>query len=215
MSIRVNIGCGQSPTPGWHNYDNSWSLRLARKPLITTILRNLRLLKKAQLDFIKFAAIQDIRWADATVYIPEANDSVDVVYSSHMLEHLDQEEAFAFLAEARRILKSGGIIRIAVPDLKYHIENYIANGDADSFIESTHLTRKKPKTFIEKIMYLVTGDRNHQWMYDGDSLCRLLLRVGFEQTCIMVPGDTRIPDPEKLNLMERVPESVFVEAINP
>jgi len=39
-------------------------------------------------------------------------------------------------------------------------------------------------------------------MYDGDSLCWLLLSGGFK-------------DPGTLDLEERAPESVFVEAINP
>jgi predicted SAM-dependent methyltransferase len=45
--------------------------------------------------------------------------SVDEIYASHVYEHLDyQKELRAALAEAARVLKPGGIIRIGVPDLE-------------------------------------------------------------------------------------------------
>ncbi|HEY6786858.1 MAG TPA: hypothetical protein VI365_06065 [Trebonia sp.] len=28
--IKVNVGCGATPTPGWVNFDNSMSIRMAR-----------------------------------------------------------------------------------------------------------------------------------------------------------------------------------------
>ena len=31
ISLKINIGCGDTPTKGWRNYDNSWSVRLAKK----------------------------------------------------------------------------------------------------------------------------------------------------------------------------------------
>jgi hypothetical protein len=40
-----------------------------------------------------------MKWADGTKHIPEAKGSVEVVYSSHMLEHLDRVETRAFLRE--------------------------------------------------------------------------------------------------------------------
>jgi len=41
-----------------------------------------------------------------------------------MLEHLDREEAKLFLREALRVLKSGGIIRLVLPDLGKLIKEY-------------------------------------------------------------------------------------------
>ena len=111
-------------------------------------------------------------------------------------------------------MKIGATIRIAVPNISFHIENYLNSEDADRFIEATHLTRKRPKSIASKIKYLITGDRNHQWMYDGKSLCKLLLSAGFEEPVVMAEGHTNIVNPGALNLRERSPESVFVEAKN-
>lgn len=215
MALKINIGCGQTPTKGWRNYDNSYSIRLAKKPLLAFILGKAGFLSDPQQQFISFIKKGNILWADATKRIPEENASVGIVYSSHMIEHIEREDVEIFLKESRRILESGGIIRIAVPNIKYHVENYLKDGDADKFIEGTLLTRKRPKTITEKIKYLVIGDRNHQWMYDGNSLCQLLSSAGFQEPQVMEAGSTNIAEPGALDLKERSPESVFVEAINP
>lgn len=55
----------------------------------------------------------DIR---AGLPFPEA--SFDAVYHSHVLEHLPRDEVPGFLAECRRVLKPGGRLRLAVPDLE-------------------------------------------------------------------------------------------------
>ena len=213
-SLKINIGCGDTPTKGWRNYDNSWSVRLAKKKILTYILWKSRFLSAAQHKFISFAKNANILWANGIKRIPENDSSVDVVYSCHMVEHIEKENVALLFKEARRILKSGGIIRLAVPNLKYQVDSYIKDGDADKFIESTLLTRKNPKTLIEKIKYLIIGDRNHQWMYDGKSICKLLSSSGFKEPRILEEGLTTIPDSGMLDLKERSPESVFDEAFN-
>ncbi|MDB4916847.1 MAG: hypothetical protein JWM95_4491 [Gemmatimonadetes bacterium] len=211
----LNVGCGQAPTPGWTNYDNSPSVRLIRKPLRLWVLRRLGIVQAEQEDFIAFARKSAIDWADVTRSIPEANQTVDVIYSSHMLEHLDNEQAMRFLAEARRVLIHGGIIRLALPNIRYHVDNYLQDGDADRFIRAILLTHPRNKTLIEKLKYLWIGERHHAWMYDGASLCKLLTAAGFHDARELESGATSIKDPGALNLRERSPESVFVEAVNP
>lgn len=66
---------------------------------------------------------------DAGKQLPFAKDSVDACYNSHVLEHLDQGEARSFLIECRRILKSGGVLRVVVPDLEGIAREYIRQLD--------------------------------------------------------------------------------------
>ncbi len=132
-----------------------------------------------------------------------------------MLEHLDHDEVKSFLKESFRILMPNGIIRIAVPDIKKMVDRYLVHGDADIFLEETFLTRKRPKKLIDKLKYLIIGDRNHQWMYDGTSLIRLLSSMGFRNVHVVSAGETAIPDPDGLNLYEHEDESVYVEAYSP
>lgn len=50
--------------------------------------------------------------------IPFQDSYFDVVYHSHLLEHFPKSAALPFMLECYRVLKPGGIIRIAVPDLE-------------------------------------------------------------------------------------------------
>lgn len=211
---RLNVGCGATPTPGWTNYDNTLTLRLAAVPLAVPLLVRLKLMSARQVAFIH-GSLGQVRYADVVKRIPEPVGSVDALYTSHMVEHLDRDEVLAFLREAHRVLAPGGVIRVGVPDIRYHVNQYLADGDADAFVGRVYLTRPRPKTWQQKLTSLVVGDRQHQWMYDGASLSRLLAAAGFVDARVMPAGETTIPDPGPLDLAERSPESVFVEAKRP
>jgi predicted SAM-dependent methyltransferase len=48
--------------------------------------------------------------------LPYADNSVDLIYSSHMIEYFDRQEIIDIIKEWHRVLKPNGILRIAVPD---------------------------------------------------------------------------------------------------
>jgi len=50
--------------------------------------------------------------------IPELDDSVALIYCSHTLEHLDADSSLRFIKECYRILKKGGVLRVALPNTK-------------------------------------------------------------------------------------------------
>lgn len=70
--------------------------------------------------------------------IPVENESFDLAYHSHVLEHFTKDDGNKFLQECYRVLKPGGIIRIAVPDLERIAREYLKNleqalkGDIDA-----------------------------------------------------------------------------------
>lgn len=71
---------------------------------------------------------------DARKGLPYPDSTVDGVYSEHFFEHLTQAEGLGFLRECRRVLKPGGVVRIAMPDLdelvrRYGAEDWRADGD--------------------------------------------------------------------------------------
>ena len=213
--LRINIGCGQTPTSGWANFDNSISLKLSRIPFLPELLGKIGVLEKAQFDFIEFARANTISYGDATRRLPVDSGSVEVLYSSHMLEHLDHEEVGIFLEEAKRLLRPGGIIRLALPDIRKHVEDYLLTNDADQFIAATLLAYPRDRTVLQKIRHLVVGARHHRWMYDGPSLARLVVAHGFVSPVVLESGHTGIENAGHLNLSERASESVYLEARSP
>jgi len=202
--IRINVGCGLSPTPGWENYDNSASIWIARYRPLISMLKIAGLSGEGRKQAIEWHRMHPVvRWANATKRIPVNDASVDVLYSSHMLEHLDGAEVDAFLRECLRVLAPGGILRVAVPDLERRIDKYIISKDADEFMSSLHVMGEKPKSILAKLVWLIVGPRHHSWMYDGPSLCRTLSAHGFLEPVVLRAGETTIPDPGSLNLSER------------
>lgn len=62
---------------------------------------------------------------DLTKGIPMADNSCDLVYHSNLLEHLRPPEACSLMKECFRVLKGGGILRVAVPDLERICRMYL------------------------------------------------------------------------------------------
>lgn len=56
--------------------------------------------------------------------IPLPDGSVMAFYASHLLEHLDDGQAARLLREFHRALRPGGLLRLVVPDLPRHIDEY-------------------------------------------------------------------------------------------
>lgn len=51
--------------------------------------------------------------------MPFEDNTVDNIYVSHVLEHIEKEYIRIFFREACRVLKKGGVLRICVPDGKF------------------------------------------------------------------------------------------------
>lgn len=213
MGLKINIGCGHTPTEGWRNFDNTLAIRLARSPVSYSIARLLRLLDKAQMENVEWNRKNSLEFADATKHIPLPNASVSCIYTSHMFEHLSQEGGKRFLGEALRVLEADGVLRISVPDLRKAVASYLKSNNADTFIASLHIAAPPVNTTRQKLRLFVSGYRHHQWMYDGDSLANLMRGAGFRNVTIQAAGNTLIKSPGALNLSERVEESVYVEGV--
>lgn len=57
--------------------------------------------------------------------LPFAPATFDAVYASHVLEHLTPDDGGALVAEMRRVLRPGGVLRLAVPDLERTARSYL------------------------------------------------------------------------------------------
>jgi predicted SAM-dependent methyltransferase len=59
--------------------------------------------------------------------IPFENETFDLVYHSHVLEHFNKKDGEKFISECNRVLRQNGIIRIAIPDLEKIIREYLVH----------------------------------------------------------------------------------------
>jgi len=154
-----------------------------------------------------------------------ADLSVDVVYASHVYEHLRPSTAELFLAEAHRVLKPGGALRIIVPDLLQLAQRYVAAfeaGDAEASKEflwalNLHLTNTCPEdeSRLKKFIHWWQGfPHQHKYMYDLRSLKANISRFPFRDLQESAYGVSnyvaQIKDVE--NTGEGVP-AIYVEAV--
>ena len=71
-----------------------------------------------------------VRQYDLRRGLPYEDGAFDAVYHSHVLEHLTPEEARRMLVECRRVIRPGGVIRLAVPDLEEIARVYLESLEA-------------------------------------------------------------------------------------
>jgi len=201
MVKKLNLGCGGKTPEGWINVDYAWGAKIAKVPLIN------------KFGLTKLKWDEKILIHDLQKRFPWKTESIDVVYTSHTLEHFTREDGLRFLNECYRVLKKGGIIRIIVPDLKALILEYI-NGKirADFFVENLLVLYPKSESFIRKLLMPFVYFP-HKCMYDTQTLISILESVGFNYVKEKSAFDSLITDIKDIELLERTENSVIVEAV--
>ena len=101
-----------------------------------------------------------------------ADDSVDLIYCSHALQYFDRMQAPDVLREWRRVLKPGGILRLAVPDFNALVSVYERTGNLDEILGPLYGRRMVITEEGDKVFY-------HRTAYDYRSLEDLCLQSGF------------------------------------
>ncbi len=103
--------------------------------------------------------------------LPMFKDStVDLIYASHVIEYFDRIEVMDVLKEWYRVLKEGGILRLAVPDFEALVQVYLRYRDLNLILGPLYGRWEIPGT--GKIVY-------HKTVYDFSSLKEVLEKVGF------------------------------------
>jgi predicted SAM-dependent methyltransferase len=122
-----------------------------------------------------------VNFVDATRRLPFPDASFDFVFSEHFIEHLGLEEGRAFFRESKRILKPGGILRTATPNLRFAADLCTARTAAhERYIEwlcSTQIPGQ-PRSHATVINHLFRG-WGHRFIYDAEFLSSLLGELGF------------------------------------
>jgi SAM-dependent methyltransferase len=81
------------------------------------------------IDAVDYPHVDHVASIDSLSFIPD--NSVEVIYNCHVLEHFKRREIDRVLAEWRRVLKPGGVLRISVPDFAKLCEVYKNYGKLD------------------------------------------------------------------------------------
>ncbi len=200
--MKLNLGCGSQVLNGWVNVDYALGARFTKIPFFRTLNRKIKLFN---LDWNDKIYLHNL-----TKKFPWPDSSVDVVYSSHTLEHMSKEDGRKFLEECHRVLISNGIIRIVVPDLQHNVNEYInGNVNAEDFVKDLGVLYKHSGGSIKKqlVPFLQFP---HKCMYDRQRLLAILQEIGFNASARKA-FDSEIENIHTLELESRTVNAVIVE----
>ena len=192
----INFGCGLSVVPGWKNYDSSPTLLIQRMPIIRWIFG----------PFIGPKFPELAIYGDITKRLPEISSGVDVIYCSHVLEHLALQDFRNALQEVYRLLKNGGVFRGVLPDLQLCAEEYLLDSHDDAcsrFMNNTSLGIASRGRGFKNFLVNYFGNSNHLWMWDIRGLTKELEAVGFTNIRRATYGDSNYSEFLEVENMDR------------
>lgn len=139
MTSRLHLGCGSRYLPGYIHVD------ITAHPHVDVVT--------------------DVTQSMDSYFQP---GSIDEIYACHILEHIGRRSVEETLKSWLRLLRPGGVLRLAVPDFQAIVAEYVSN----------------PLCLHDTLLGLIYGGQRNQWDYhtmgfDFPNLSRLLERIGF------------------------------------
>lgn len=119
------------------------------------------------IDIIKYPHVDLVTNVDNLSMIDE--NSVDLIYACHILEHFNKHNVIPALREWRRTLKPGGVLRLSVPDFEILAKLYVSGKFS---LEKIHGPLMGGQTYLYNF---------HYTLFDFEKLKAALESVGFEK----------------------------------
>lgn len=160
--IKLNLGCGGAwSVEGWFGIDQKSTSALWQD--------------SEEAQFLDL---------DLKKGLPFPTNSVDVIFSSHTLEHFTYEEGIALFFEIYRVLKIGAPLCVIVPDMDLYISNYVQRNH--EFLTVPEIIGGQPKDNLADnfLMNFYSDPRFnntcHKYGYNFENLSSTLRLVGFD-----------------------------------
>ena len=115
---------------------------------------------------------------DLTEPLPYEDGSVDLIYSEHFIEHLTAEDGLKMLRECHRVLKPGGLVRVATVDLDYLVKRFILGWKRQDWIKIYGYEWLQTKAEMLNMCFHEWG---HKYLYNKEELQRRFREAGFKQ----------------------------------
>ena len=141
----LHLGCGRRPLRGWIN-----------------------------IDIIPYSPGPDVLW-DLRRPLALSANSIDLIYSEDLIEHLEFAESRQLLRESYRVLRPGGIMRLLTPNLRSFTEDYVKRSPE---LFAYYSAKYGTASFAEMLNHALRS-WGHRFIYDDELLTRELSTIGF------------------------------------
>jgi SAM-dependent methyltransferase len=202
--VCVHYGCGSVSPANWINIDNSPTLILQNKFLLKYLF------KKKYFN-------RNVIYGDIRKKMPFKNNSVDLLFCSHVLEHMTYDDCILSLRNSYNLLKYNGTFRIIMPDLNSYISIYLEEKNnfncnaAYNFNLNTMLGYKQvPNNIFKKLLFSFRNS-NHLFLWDYDLLKSQLEIIGFKNIKIFSPNNSEHTEFLTLENKRRFINSISIE----
>lgn len=151
---KLHIGCGPMVLQGWLNTD---------------------LLPQRDRGVVYLDIVETLPFPDATF---------QYIYSEHLIEHVPLSAGLRHFKECHRVLRAGGTLRVATPDLQFLLDYFAAPAwsDVQNRFLSEMLEEFQPGLPLRSPTILLNEfvrDWGHQFIYDYQVLRQVLELAGF------------------------------------
>lgn len=147
--------------------------------------------------------------ADIREGLPLDDASMEYAVSVHALPELPYPEIVPVLRELHRVLEPGGVLRLALPDLRKGIRAYTLGHD-DHFQVGDEVASAGGRFIVHMLWYGYT-----RTLFTSDFAAELLEKAGFVDIAHCGYGETANRFPAITELDNRPEESFFVEGSKP
>jgi Methyltransferase domain len=148
--------------------------------------------------------------ADIRKGLPLPSETVDYAVSVHALPELRYPEQVPALAELRRVLKPGGVLRLVLPDLEKAIDAYVKSDD-----EYFSLVADDAGSLGGKLITQILWYGYSRCLFTADFATELLEWAGFTEIVVCAPHSTNSRFAEIVKLDNREAESFYIEGTRP
>jgi SAM-dependent methyltransferase len=197
LIMKIHFGAFNCPVEGWTNTDITPHIYIARVPGLAWFLHTIGKMPADRYQDHQTGAFKKLTYLNVGKPWPYSDETIDAVFSSHVLEHLPIRAARTCISNAYRVLKKGGILRIVVPDLDKCIADYSAPKSYEWAFDVFEANQVAEKNM-------------HHFMYNEASLARLMRDCGFAAVSRQAYREGNCPD---IELLDNRPESLFMEAV--
>jgi predicted SAM-dependent methyltransferase len=149
----------------------------------------------------------DVVW-DLRHGLPFPDESCSAIFGEHVIEHIPRTDAGKLIAECRRALQPGGVLRLSTPDAGRFLRSYC--GD-QKFLDDPRFP-DPAETAMDRVNMMMREHGTHLWVYDAESLKALLLKAGFVSVAEQEFHRSLHPRMQAIDSPEREFESLYMEA---